>query len=260
MSESAHYQIDILVQGFPGKTVCHGALGWSTVALLRGEGRVILVDVGSFNIRNLLISKLKTFGLTPDDVTDVLLTHAHWDHMVNWTMFSKARIAIGGYELDWALKAPRGRTPVPEHYVEQLAIAPQLYRVSPDEEVLPGIQTRVAPGHTPGHLLYIVNAGTHEVILTGDAAKNRAELLQREAHLTMDAAQSQQSIEEIWTLWKAKPGTVLVPGHDMPMVLDDTQEHGLRYLAERDAAVECWFDTTLEQVRTFQLYSTETGK
>ena len=32
------FSIDILVQGFPGKTVCHGGLGWSTVALVRGRG------------------------------------------------------------------------------------------------------------------------------------------------------------------------------------------------------------------------------
>ena len=29
------------------------------------------------------------------DVTDLLLTHAHHDHMVNWTMFGEARIVIG---------------------------------------------------------------------------------------------------------------------------------------------------------------------
>ena len=43
------YEIDVLIQGFPGRMVCHGGLGWSTVALVRGEGRVALVDVG---IRN----------------------------------------------------------------------------------------------------------------------------------------------------------------------------------------------------------------
>lgn len=41
------FSIDILVQGFPGKTVCHGGLGWSTVALVRGRGRVILIDAGN---------------------------------------------------------------------------------------------------------------------------------------------------------------------------------------------------------------------
>ena len=45
------YEIDVLIQGFPGRMVCHGGLGWSTVALVRGEGRVALVDVGSFNMR-----------------------------------------------------------------------------------------------------------------------------------------------------------------------------------------------------------------
>ncbi len=45
------FSIDILVQGFPGKTVCHGGLGWSTVALVRGQGRVILIDAGNFGMR-----------------------------------------------------------------------------------------------------------------------------------------------------------------------------------------------------------------
>jgi hypothetical protein len=34
------YEIEIAVQGYPGKAVCHGGLGWSTIALLRGHGRV----------------------------------------------------------------------------------------------------------------------------------------------------------------------------------------------------------------------------
>ena len=29
------YQLDVLVQGFPGRSVCHGSLGWSTLSLLR---------------------------------------------------------------------------------------------------------------------------------------------------------------------------------------------------------------------------------
>ena len=31
------YKLDVLVQGYPGKSVCHGGLGWSTIALLRGQ-------------------------------------------------------------------------------------------------------------------------------------------------------------------------------------------------------------------------------
>ena len=45
------YEIEIAVQGYPGKAVCHGGLGWSTIALLRGHGRVALIDTGSFGQR-----------------------------------------------------------------------------------------------------------------------------------------------------------------------------------------------------------------
>ncbi len=69
--------IDILVTGYPGKSVCHGGLGWSTIALLRGADRVALIDVGAFAQRTLLIEGLARNGLHPADVTDVVLTHAH---------------------------------------------------------------------------------------------------------------------------------------------------------------------------------------
>src|SRR6188508_2375301 len=52
------FSIDILVQGYPGKTVCHGGLGWSTVALVRGQGRVILIDAGNFGMRRLIAERL----------------------------------------------------------------------------------------------------------------------------------------------------------------------------------------------------------
>jgi hypothetical protein len=47
----AGYQIDLLVQGFPGKSHEIGGLGWSSVVLLRGHGRTVLVDTGSFSVR-----------------------------------------------------------------------------------------------------------------------------------------------------------------------------------------------------------------
>ncbi len=36
------YDIDIVVQGFPGKSVCHGGLGWSSVVLIRAHGRILV--------------------------------------------------------------------------------------------------------------------------------------------------------------------------------------------------------------------------
>jgi N-acyl homoserine lactone hydrolase len=89
------YEIDIVVQGFPGKSVCHGGLGWSTVVLLRAHGRLALIDTGNMSMRTMLIKRFADRGVKPADITDLLLTHSHHDHSANWTMFPKARIVIG---------------------------------------------------------------------------------------------------------------------------------------------------------------------
>ena len=114
------YDIDIVVQGFPGKSVCHGGLGWSSVVLLRAHDRIVLIDTGGFSMRAMLIKRFAERGLKPTDITDLLLTHSHHDHSVNWTMFSKARIVIGANELEWSLEEPWGIGPVPELYVREL--------------------------------------------------------------------------------------------------------------------------------------------
>ena len=111
------YDIDIVVQGFPGKSVCHGGPGWSAVVLLRAYARTALIDAGSFGMRTMLLRRLKDRGLQPADVTDLLLTHSHHDHSVNWILFSHARIVIGAQELAWSLDEPWGETPVPELYM-----------------------------------------------------------------------------------------------------------------------------------------------
>ena len=86
------YELDILIQGFPGRMVCHGGLGWSTIAMLRGRGRVALVDVGSFGMRKGLLEQLARRDLDPTDVTDVLLTHSHYDHSLNWIMLDRKSV------------------------------------------------------------------------------------------------------------------------------------------------------------------------
>jgi glyoxylase-like metal-dependent hydrolase (beta-lactamase superfamily II) len=259
MIEAAHeargieldgYAIDIIVQGYPGKTVCHGGLGWSTVVLIRGHGRVALVDTGGFGIRRLLLERLGQRGLKPADVTDLLLTHAHYDHMVNWTLFSQARMVIGADELDWAIGEPWGETPVPELYVRDLKAWPTLHAARDGEEVLPGITAQVAAGHTPGHLIYLLTGRERDVIFTGDAAKNRAELLCGRADMTYDAAVSAASIAAINRLWRRRPGGIVVPGHDLPMVQRDG---GPAYLGLREATIKAWFGDDLETTTAFEL-------
>lgn len=244
------FELDILVQGYPGKTVCHGGLGWSTIALLRGHGRIVLIDVGSFGVRRVLIDQLVKRGLRPTDVTDVVLTHSHYDHSVNWTLFSSARVAIGASELAWAVEVPPGASPVPELYVRELQRSPQLRLVRDGDALALGLTAHAAPGHTPGHLVYVLSGRDHDIVFTGDAAKNRAELLSRSADLTEDAAASGRSFDRIWELWRQRPGTVLVPGHDVPMVLEEGRP---AFIGKREAVIRAWFGETLDQLTTFEL-------
>lgn len=246
----ASYEIDILVEGYPGKSVCHGSLGWSSIVLLRGHGRIALIDVGAFGIRKTLIERLAEHGLRPADVTDVLLTHSHYDHSINWTLFRHARIAIGDKELDWSVEQPWGETPVPELYVRELRSWPTLARLSDGEEVLPRITAHAAPGHTPGHLIFVLAGHEHDVIFTGDAAKNRAELVSRDTDMTYDPAVSAASIEKIWEVWRRREGTVVVPGHDLPMVLPNGVP---KHLGTREAAIQAWMGDGLDQTVIFRL-------
>ncbi len=244
------YDIDIVVQGFPGKAVCHGGLGWSTVVLMRGHGRTILIDAGNFGMRKMLIERLKARGLKPGDVTDLLLTHSHYDHSVNWTLFKHARIAIGRTELAWSLKEPWGETPVPELYMEKLETWPTLAMIENGSEALPGITAHIAPGHTPGCLVYLLRGKDRDMIFTGDAAKNRAELVSRSTDMTYDPAISRASIDMIWELWRRRPGSILVPGHDLPM----TQTNGVTaYIGQREAAITAWYGDDMEKTTLISL-------
>ena len=245
------YEIDIIVHGFPGKSVCHGSLGFSTIALIRHGKRIALVDVGSFGQRTLLQEHLAERSLSPSDVTDVLLTHSHYDHSINWTMFGHANIVIGKAELDWSLEQPWGTTVVPELYVKELAKWPTMRTVGDGDEVFPGITAQLAPGHTPGCLVFTLDTGDGDMIFTGDACKNRAELLSRAADMTYDAAVTQASIEAIWALWLRRPGNILVPGHDLPMV--QAEDGAPRYLGRREAAIRAWYGEDLNETTVISL-------
>ena len=247
---SGSWRIDMLVTGFPGKSVCHGALGWSTIALLRGYGRVALIDTGGYGVRGVLLERLAEFGLTPEAVTDVILTHAHFDHIVNWTMFPRASVFIGGGELEWAVGEPWGRTPVPELHVEALNRHERTRRLSPGDEVLPGVITHHAPGHTPGHLIFVLEDDDWHVIFTSDAAKNQAEFLSGEVDMSLSVEDSRATIHKIREMALARPGTIIVPGHDRPLIEEDG---AFAYIGERNATIISWRGETLDETTAISL-------
>lgn len=246
----AGYSAELLIQGFPGKSLENGGLGWSAVVLLRGHGRVVLVDTGSFSARRVLLNRLGERGISRRDVTDVLLTHSHYDHAMNWCLFPEAAVWISGAELDWALRDPIETSLVAELYIEALSRSPQLRRIEPGSEPMPAVQALEMPGHTPHHLVFMLDDGDNRLVLAGDAVKNRAELLSRRGDLTLDAGVSARSIRAVRDLWAGRDGAVLIAGHDLPMV---NAGGAPELLGTRRAALAAWFGEDLEAVTRIAL-------
>lgn len=235
-----------LTQGYPGKSTQHGGLGWSSVTLVRHGERLILADTGSFGMRSLLAQRLAEHGVEPGEVTDILLTHAHYDHAANYLLFPSATVWVGAAELEWAAGREPGFDPLPELYAADLARNPRTRRASEDGEIFPGVEAFAAAGHTPGSLVFRV-AGS--VLFSGDAAKNRAELLGGDVDMTLDREASRASVHKILTLWREHPDTLLVPGHDVPMLWHD----GPVYTDTRRAGIRSWFGEDLAATTEFDL-------
>jgi glyoxylase-like metal-dependent hydrolase (beta-lactamase superfamily II) len=156
--------------------------------LIRGVGeRVLLVDGGvgaepdpQYGLSGgALLGSLGAVGVAPDDVTDVLFTHLHFDH-IGWAsadgvpVFPRATYRCD--RRDW------------EHFVgsDEFATA----RLGPVEErfeawdgdisIAPGVDTRLCAGHTPGSALIVLSSGAERAMLLGDVVHCAVELLDDE--------------------------------------------------------------------------------
>lgn len=67
----------------------------STVVLIRDEEKRILVDTGYPTDAELVVKNLKGIGLSPNEVSHVVLTHFHMDHTGNISLFRRAKILMG---------------------------------------------------------------------------------------------------------------------------------------------------------------------
>ncbi len=210
------YELNVLVNGFPGKSSTHGGLGWSSVCLLRDATTTVLVDTGPPAYISLLHRGLESLGVRPAEVTDILATHLHWDHIGNFTMFPEAKVTVARNELEWASRQPPGTDLIPDLHVRRLAETVENVRLIEDrEEVLPGIRAIATPGHTPGHICYRTSTRDGDVLFAGDAVKNRYELATGDVDSSMDRAMSRESVESLRSLMRDDPSVVMVPGHDV---------------------------------------------
>jgi len=162
--------------------------------LLRGEGRTILVDNGmgdGWKSRDLemyglerpegdLLSDLGRRGIEPDDVTDVVLTHLHFDHAGGTVRlegngprltFPRATHWLQSQNMRWG-EAPTERdrrsylrpkwSLLFDEYPDQIRL------LDGPQEILPGIEVLVVNGHTPGQQLVLVGDEERRLLFCGD--------------------------------------------------------------------------------------------
>lgn len=155
--------------------------------LVQGGGRNILVDSGLTDVavitkrlkvegvgggHTALTSALAEQGLTPADISHVVLTHLHFDHADNLDLFPDACVVVQRAELMAAID------PVPSQriFYWQSTIAnltarkrpSQLMLVDGDHQLFPGLELLSVPSHTEGMQVVVVSTEKGRAALVSD--------------------------------------------------------------------------------------------
>lgn len=156
------------------------------LTLYQTADRTILFDVGGGSqflpTTGQLPDALDAIGLTPEDITDVIFTHAHPDHL--WgllddfddLLFPDASYYIS--EPEWAFwtdpetvnnvrEDQQGLAVGSKRRLE--ALSDQITLFKPESEMLNGIFAHDTSGHTPGHCSFEIRAGSEQLLVLGDA-------------------------------------------------------------------------------------------
>jgi len=148
--------------------------------LIELPGRLCLVDSGDGARRGAslghLRKALKRAGYEPPDVTDILMTHLHGDHAAGLTeggkpLFPNAVLHVSAEEARfWRSPAEHDEiqaTQTPLALAAMEAYRDRLVEFRPGGDVLPGVQARALPGHTPGQVGYLVGRA-EPVLISAD--------------------------------------------------------------------------------------------
>lgn len=205
------------------------------VWLIRGEGHTILFDAGFYREKFMTqwhpvdyrkpSEALSALNIKPEEVTDVVLSHIHWDHADGFDLFPKAKIWIQKDELEYyAGEAWQGHTRTaadPEVLLGLVRLNTQ-GRVNlvqgDDQELFPGIRAYTGGKHTWQSQFLAVRSAAGTVVLASDNAylyenlETRTPIAQ-----TLDAASNLRAQERMKQL-ASRPG-LIVPGHD-PKVME----------------------------------------
>ena len=134
-----------------------------------GPGAVVLIDSGTDPEGKILLAELRRWGLGPDAVKAIFLTHGHTDHIAGCHLFPKAEVMalqgdVGLAEARERSQAPLLRfLPTPQRQVH-------VTRALKDGETVEvgtlSVRVLALPGHTRGSAAYLVRG----LLFLGDSA------------------------------------------------------------------------------------------
>ena len=138
--------------------------------LIRGDDKVVLIDTGAggaMGTANKLPASLAAAGVQPAQVTDILISHGHGDHMGGLVangalVYPNAAIRMSAAEWTAVQADPELAALIP-------VITPKVQTFEPGEQVTPSITAVALQGHTPGHTGYEIVSGDDRLLYFGDA-------------------------------------------------------------------------------------------
>ncbi len=188
-------------------------MGFVNAFLIKAEDGLVLVDSGLPKRKDTILGAVAGVSAQPADLKHILVTHHHVDHIGSLADLKEASNAKS-YVHPADTPIVRGDQPQPGPNPSSLLgkiVGPLLERLSPtavaatvdveveDGQELPlggGITVSHAPGHTPGHVSYLL-PGRGGVLFVGDAAVNILRLGMPIGVFTADREQAKESIRKL---------------------------------------------------------------
>ena len=204
-------------QHLPFPSFVHGFTG----ALIETGDAVIAVDPG-FGVAapgpavGQYLEGLAAAGRRPEDVTMVLISHGHPDHIGNVGAFPNAEIAMSAREFAYweAGDVPEFRAPTLGLF--QKLLAPrraEIRMLEPGQSVAPGVSVAEGFGHSAGHLLFRVG----DLVMLNDAVPHFAiSMAKPEWHFAMDDDPEAAAVTRRRELAAAADGRYPVSGFHFP--------------------------------------------